>query len=441
MDRPPPFGHQGAAELGDFPTADRRILRLVPLALVLGAVAAAIALALLDLIGFFTNLFYYGRISFSLATPGGSDLGLLAIGVPVVGGLIVGIIARYGSGRVRGTGIPKVIEAILGDKSRIAPRVTVLKPLASAIAIGSGGPFGAEGPIIMTGGAFGSFLGQIFSVTAAERRTLLVAGAAAGMAATFNSPLAAMLLAVELLLFEWKPRSLLPVGAAVAMATAVRWQLIGANPLFPLAAGPMPGTATLLSALLIGLVAGALSALLTWAVYASEDAFRKLPIDAIWWPALGGLAIGIGGILEPRALGVGYGSIDALLAAQLGIDVVLALLVVKAAIWAISLGSGTSGGVLAPLLILGGALGGLLGFVLPGGSTGFFALVGMGAMIGGAMRVPFTGVVFALELTHDLNALFPLLLAALVADGLTVLLMRRSILTEDVARRGIHVVR
>lgn len=293
----------------------------------------------------------------------------------------------------------------------------------------------------MTGGAFGSVLGQFVKVTAAERKTLLVAGAAAGMAATFNSPLAAVLLSVELLLFEWKPRSLIPVGAAVAAATVVRWQLIGQNPLFPIPLSSAPSPATLLSALLIGLVAGGAAMLLTWAVYATEDSFRKLPIHWMWWPALGGLAIGVGGIIEPRALGVGYNSIDSLLLAQLGLEVVLTLLIVKAAIWAISLGSGTSGGVLAPLLIMGGSLGGLLALVLPGGSVDLFVLVGMGAMIGGVMRSPFTGVVFSLELTHDFNALFPLLVAALVADMVTVLAMKRSILTEKVARRGVHVSR
>jgi chloride channel protein, CIC family len=436
-----PPAHLGADQLGDFTTANRRILHLVAWAVPVGIVAAFVAVALLDLIGFVTNLFYYGRLSFSFVSPSGNSLGLLALGVPVLGGLIVGGMARYGSERIRGHGIPEAIEAILINKSRIEPRVTVLKPVATAISIGSGGPFGAEGPIIMTGGAFGSVLAQFLRVTAAERKTLLVAGAVAGMAATFNSPLAAVLLSVELLLFEWKPRSLIPVGTAVAVATVLRWQLIGANPLFPLALTSAPTATTLLSALLLGLVIGGASMVLTWSVYATEDSFRKLPIHWMWWPALGGLAIGVGGLIAPRALGVGYNSIDSLLLAELGVGVVLGLLVVKAAIWAISLGSGTSGGVLAPLLIMGGSLGALFALVLPGGSTGLFVLVGMGAMIGGTMRAPFTGVVFSLELTHDFNALFPLLVAALAADAVTVLLMKRSILTEKVARRGVHVAR
>jgi CIC family chloride channel protein len=439
-DGPPP-GHQGAGELGDFTTANRRIFFLILGAILIGAAAAFIAVALLDLIGFFTNLFYYGRISFSFTSPAGNQLGLLALAVPILGGLIVGIMARFGSERIRGHGIPEALEAILINKSKIEPKVTVLKPVATAISIGSGGPFGAEGPIIMTGGAVGSVLGQFLQVTASERKTLLVAGAAAGMAATFNSPLAAVLLSVELLLFEWKPRSLLPVGAAVGVATVLRWQLVSSNPLFPIPLSAAPDAATLVSALVIGLVAGVASMILTWSVYASEDSFRRLPIHWMWWPALGGLAIGIGGLLEPRALGVGYNSIDGLLLAQLGLEVVFGLLIVKAVIWAISLGSGTSGGVLAPLLMMGGALGGLLALLLPGGSVGLFVLVGMGAMIGGTMRAPFTGVVFSVELTHDINALFPLLAAALVADGVTVLMLRRSILTEKIARRGVHVAR
>jgi chloride channel protein, CIC family len=438
---PAPLPHQGTEQLGDFTTADRRFLYVVAWSIAVGGVAAFVAVALLDLIGFFTNLFYYGRFAFSFVSPSANSLGLLAIGVPVLGGLIVGVMARYGSERIRGHGIPEAIEAILVNKSKIEPRVTVLKPVSTAISIGSGGPFGAEGPIIMTGGAFGSVLAQFLHVTAAERKTLLVAGAAAGMAATFNSPLAAVLLSVELLLFEWKPRSLIPVGAAVSVATLLRWQLISANPLFPIPLSSAPTASTLLSALAIGLVAGALSALLTRSVYASEDAFRRLPIHWMWWPAIGGLVIGIGGIVEPRALGVGYDSIDALLLAKLGLTVVLALLIVKAVIWATALGSGTSGGVLAPLLIMGGSLGGLMGLALPGGSPGLFVLLGMGAMIGGTMRSPLTGAVFSLELTRDFNALLPLLIAAVAADAFTVLTMKRSILTEKVARRGVHVAR
>jgi chloride channel protein, CIC family len=436
-----PPGRVGPQQIGDFPSADRRMLQLLPIAIGIGVATAFIVVALLDLIGFFTNLFYYGRISFSFTSPSGNSLGLLAIVVPVIGGLIVGGMARYGSAQIRGHGIPEAIQSILVDESKIKPKVTVLKPVASAISIGSGGPFGAEGPIIMTGGAFGSLLGQFAKVSAQERKTLLVAGAVAGMAATFNTPLAAVLLAVELLLFEWNPRSLVPVGVAVAVATVVRWELIGTSPLFPVPGTSTPDAAMMFSALVIGLASAVVSMALTRAVYSSEDLFRRLPIHWMWWPAIGGLAIGIGGIIEPRALGVGYSSIDAILLAELGFGVILTLLIVKATIWAFSLGSGTSGGVVAPLLMIGAALGALFGPVLPGGSVGLFAAIGMGAMIGGTIRAPFTGVVFAVELTGDLNAIFPLLVAALAAYTVTVLLLKHSLLTEKVVRGGVHVTR
>lgn len=363
------------------------------------------------------------------------------MGVPVIGGIVVGLMAKYGSDRIRGHGIPEALEAILINKSKLEPKVTILKPLSTAVSIGSGGPFGAEGPIIMTGGSFGSVLGQTLRVTSSERKTLLVAGAAAGMAATFNTPVAAVLLAVELLLFEWRPRSLIPVGLASITATVVRWSLLSDAPLFPLPATPAVDWVIMLSALAIGLIAGLASTALTYAVYAAEDAFRKLPIHWMWWPALGSIAVGVGGLLAPRALGVGYDSIDLLLLGKIAVGGAAALLVVKAAIWSISLGSGTSGGVLAPLLMMGAALGSLEALFLPPGMTTLFAAVSMGAMLGGVMRSPFTGVVFTLELTRNVGSLPPLLVGALVADFVTVFTMKRSILTEKVARRGVHISR
>jgi len=348
--------------------------------------------------------------------------------------------ARYGSEKIRGHGIPEAIEAILLKGGQVEPRVAVLKPISSAISIGSGGPFGAEGPIIMTGGAFGSMIAQFFHLTSAERRTLLVAGAAAGMSATFASPLAAVLLAVELLLFEWKPRSLIPVALASAAAAATRRYIIGVGPLFPTPPHPaFLGTTGLLGCVLVGVLAGALSAVLTMAVYASEDAFRKLPIHWMWWPIIGGFVVGVGGLVFPQALGVGYDTIGTMLQGQVLLTTIAGILIVKSIIWAVSLGSGTSGGVLAPLLLMGGALGGLLSSFLPNEGLGFWPLIAMGATLGGTMRVPFTGVVFAVEVTHDLNAILPLLLASIVAHGFTVLTMRRSILTEKVARRGYHL--
>ncbi len=428
-------------ELGDFTTT----IRVVPISLLaigIGVVATYVAWFLLKLIGLFTNIFYYGRLSTALSSPAGNHLGLFAVAIPVIGSLIVGLIARYGSERIRGHGIPEAIESILMNGSRVDPKLAILKPVSAAISIGSGGPFGAEGPIIMTGGAIGSMIAQFFHLTSAERKTLLVAGAAAGMAATFAAPLAAILLAVELLLFEWKPRSAIPVALASVTAGAARRYILGLGPLFLVPSHPVfIGPAGLAGCVVIGIAAGALSALLTVGVYAAEDAFHKLPIHWMWWPAIGGLFVGLGGVIFPQALGVGYDTIGVLLKGDAGLKFILGVLLVKSAIWVISLGSGTSGGVLAPLLMMGAALGGLGGMFLPHFGQGFWPLVSMGAILGGTMRSPFTGIVFAIELTHDLNMLLPLLVATFLAHGFTVLTLKRSILTEKIARRGFHLSR
>ena len=427
-------------ERGDF-TATPRLIVVCLMALVVGVLCALISAALTSLIAFFTNLFFYGRISLVFRSPALHDLGAWVILVPAAGGLLIGLMARYGSERIRGHGIPEAMEAILIGRSRMEPKVAVLKPISSALSIGSGGPFGAEGPIIMTGGAFGSLIAQAFHMTAAERKTLLVAGAAGGMSATFASPVAAVLLAVELLLFEWKPRSAIPVALASACAAAVRPYLFDPGPLFPVPLHFFLGPWGLLSAVAIGLSAGALSAVLTTAVYAAEDFFQRLPVHWMWWPALGGLVIGMGGFVDPRALGVGYETIADLLQGKFVASTLLVLMLVKGFIWAVSLGSGTSGGVLAPLLILGGSLGALEAGFLPDGNNALWPLVSMAAVLGGTMRCPFTAVIFALELTHEVDALLPLLIGSTVAYAFTVLVMKRSILTEKVARRGYHLSR
>jgi len=427
--------------LGDF-TTTLRVLPISGLAILIGAVCAFVALALLRLIGLFTNLFYYGRWSSAMVSPVSNHLGWFSVLIPVAGALIIGVMARYGSERIRGHGIPEAIEAILMNGSRVEPKVALLKPISSAISIGSGGPFGAEGPIIMTGGAFGSMIAQLFHLTAAERKTLLVAGAAGGMSATFASPVAAVLLAVELLLFEWKPRSLIPVALASAVAAVLRRYLLGFGPLFPVPEHPLfIGPKALMACVLVGLLAGALSALLTLSVYAAEDFFQRIPIHWMWWPAIGGLAIGLGGLIFPQALGVGYDTIGNLLQGSVTTKVILGVLLVKWFIWAVSLGSGTSGGVLAPLLMMGGALGGLEAMFLPNEGAGFWPLVSMGAILGGTMRSPFTSIIFAFELTHDANVFLPLLVGSVVAHAFTVLTLKRSILTEKVARRGYHLSR
>ena len=428
------------ARLADF-TTDKRVLVLSGMAIIIGAIGSLVAYVLVWLINLFTNLAYYQRLSAQPASPDGNQMGVWAVLVPVIGGLIIGLMARYGSDKIRGHGIPEALEAILIGGSRMEPKVAVLKPVSSAISIGTGGPFGAEGPIIMTGGAIGSLFAQFFQLTAAERKTLLVAGAAAGMAAIFAAPVAAVLLAVELLLFEWKPRSFIPVALAAAVAGALRTSILGAGPIFPITPHAALTDSALVIACLVGIAAGLASGALTTLVYFFEDLFEKLPIHWMWWPILGGLAIGIGGLIDPRVLGVGYDVIHQLLRGELLGTAVLSLLVIKAVIWSVALGSGTSGGVLAPLLIMGGALGAYLSQWIPYGDAGLWALIGMSAIMGGTMRSPLTSMVFVLELTHDIKVLPGLLLACILADVVTVLLLRRSILTEKVARRGHHLLR
>ncbi|OVZ57397.1 chloride channel protein [Pigmentiphaga sp. NML080357] len=429
-----------SSRLGDF-TTDRRVLLLMALAAVIGLGGVGAAWLLLRLITLCTNLAYYGRLSLEDLPIAGTPLGWTAVLVPVAGCLIIGFMARYGSEKIRGHGIPEAMEAILIGRSRIQPKVAVLKPLSSAVSIGTGGPFGAEGPIIMTGGAIGSLLAQMVHMSSAERKTLLVAGAAAGMTAIFGTPVAALLLAVELLLFEWKPRSFLPVAVAAVVAAAVRPLLMDAAPLFPYAGTVDVSAAHVLAFAALGIVAGLGSGVLTTLVYAAEDGFAKLPIHWMWWPALGGLVIGLGGLIEPAALGVGYDNIRHLLAGDLALHAVLLLLAVKVVIWAVALGSGASGGVLAPLLIFGGALGALATPVMPDAAPGFWALLGMAAMMGGTMRAPLTATLFAVELTGNFGVMVPVLTACAFAYGVTVLLLKRSILTEKIARRGHHVTR
>ncbi|VVB49146.1 Voltage-gated chloride channel protein [Beijerinckiaceae bacterium RH AL1] len=414
------------------------MLVLAGMASIVGTIGVVAAFVLVKLIALVTNLVWYGTISGSLVSLAQAHRGPWMMIAPPMGGLIVGLMARYGSEKIRGHGIPEAIETILIGQSRIAPRVAVLKPLSSAIAIGTGGPFGAEGPIIMTGGALGSLFAQFFDLSSAERKVLLVSGAVAGMTAIFGTPIAACLLAIELLLFEWKPRSFIPAAVAALVAIAWRPLVFGTAPLFPVAIVLPAQWWTIPLAGGFGVIVGFASIALTLALYRVEDAFHRLPIHWTWWPSLGGLVVGLGGLVEPRALGVGYDVITSTLSGQLAIATLVSILLVKSCIWLVALGSGTSGGVLAPLLIIGGALGALIGLVLPG-SPAIWALLGMAAMLGGALRAPLTGAIFAVELTGDLHAL-PLLLAATVcAFAVSVLLLPRSILTEKIARRGQHI--
>jgi H+/Cl- antiporter ClcA len=428
--------------LGDFAMSPR-VLAIAGLAIPIGVLSAGVAWCLLRLIGLITNAVFYQRFGTALVAPGeGHHSPALILLAPICGGLVIGLIARFGSEKIRGHGIPEAIESILVSGSKVQPRVALLKPIASAVAIGTGGPFGAEGPIIMTGGALGSIWAQFLHLTADERKTLLVAGAAAGMAATFNAPLASVLLAVELLLFEWWPRSFIPVVAAVTIATIVRVPMLGSGALFPAPAGALHLDAGVYGLCIAsGVLAGLLALLATTLVYLSEDTFQRLPIHWMWWPALGGVIVGVGGLIVPQALGVGYNVIESELNGTITLDLIVGILVVKTLIWSLSLGSGTSGGVLAPMLMIGGALGGLEATVFPHVGPGFWPLVGLAGVLGGVMRSPLTGVVFALELTHRYEALLPLLIGATVAYAVSILVLRRSVLTEKIARRGLHLTR
>ncbi|MGC4060930.1 MAG: chloride channel protein [Aquabacterium sp.] len=427
---------------------DMRVWRITGLALLLSIVCVLAAMTLIALIGLVTNLAFYGTLSTQTVSPAGHRLGMWVVLVPVVGGVIVGLMARYGAASIRGHGIPEAMEQILTNESRIPLRLTFLKPLSAAVAIGTGGPFGAEGPIIATGGSLGSALGQALSVTASERKTLLAAGAAAGMTAIFNAPVAAVLLAIELLLFEFKPRSLIPVALAASCAAAFRQWAMGAGPVFAMPSVPMPEVGALPGYVLIGALVGLVSVGVTKSVYWVEDAFARLPVHWMWWPAIGGLVVGLVGHAFPRTLGVGYDNIEMIIGGHWAVPALLALMLAKFLSWSIALGSGTSGGTLAPLFTIGGALGGLLavGLAHLGIASGALhvhpgvaALVGMAAMFSGASRAMLTSAVFALETTGQASALGPLLCGCVGAYAVSCLTMRTTIMTEKIMRRGVRV--
>jgi CIC family chloride channel protein len=426
-------------------SADSRILYTSALAACLGAVSAVAAWALLEMIAVCTNLFYFHRWSFVERDPWQAGKHWWIVLMPVLGGLIVGVIARYLSPKVRGHGMPEAVETIVFNRGRVQPRVAFLKPVATAISIGSGGPFGAEGPVIITGGAIGSVLGQLLPMTDSERTVLMVAGASAGMAATFNCPMSATLLAVEILLFEWKPRSLVPVAIACVTAGAVRRLLLGPQSLMEMVptAAPVYHSA-MLGALALGIIAAFVAAGLSKAVHFWEAMFEKLEgfgIHWMWWPAIGGLGVGLGGLIFPRALGVGYSVIQQMISGDTGWKLLAGVLIVKSFIWVFSLGSNTAGGILAPLLMIGGALGAALGHLMPVMSPGAWVLVGMCAVLSAAIGAPLTSAMLALELTHNGGLMLPVLLSCVAAYAVSVLVQPRSMLTENLARRGLHLSR
>lgn len=436
-----PVGSAALAEPAQF-----RMVLISLLAAGIGLIAGLIAYLLYNLIGLFTNIVFYHRFVFAFNSARNNHLGIWVIVMPVIGGIIVGFMAKYGSPKIKGHGIPEAMEAVLFNRSRIQPRVAILKPISAAIAIGTGGPFGAEGPIIQTGGAIGSLIGQLVHTTASERKVLLACGAAAGMSATFNTPIAGVILAIELLLFEFKSRSFIPLVIASTIATAVHMQLLGVGPMFTVApmdfAIPRALPFYLLLGGLCGLAAVGFSKLLYW----TEDLFEKLPIDELWWPAIGALGLGIIGYFVPRVLGVGYDTISDILNANLALKLLVVVMVAKAIALVVSLGSGTSGGLLAPMFMSSAAMGGAFAIgidkVFPAAhlSAGAFALVAMGAVFGAASRATFSFIIFAFEITRDYNAVLPLMLVSVIADGIGMLLMpSASIMTEKLARRGMRI--
>jgi CIC family chloride channel protein len=413
----------------------------------IGLLAGVIALVLYKLIGLFTNLAYYHRWDFSFASPRlAPSWGPWVIVIPVIGGVIVGFMAKYGSPKIKGHGIPEAMEAVLFNRSRIQPRVAILKPISAAIAIGTGGPFGAEGPIIQTGGAVGSLIGQILHTTASERKVLLACGAAAGMSATFNTPIAGVILAIELLLFEFKSRSFIPLVIASTLATAVHMETLGAGPMFTVTSMDFAIPRALPFYLVLGGICGLAAVGFSKLLYWVEDLFEKLPVDPLWWPAIGALGLGIIGYFVPRVLGVGYDTISDILNAQLALKILLVVMIAKAVALVISLGSGTSGGLLAPMFMSSAAMGGafamLANHIFPGAglAPGAFALVAMGAVFGAASRATFAFIIFAFEITRDYNAVLPLMLVSVIADGVAMLFMpKASIMTEKLARRGLRI--
>jgi chloride channel protein, CIC family len=426
------------------PTPGYRLGFVSLLAAIVGLAAGLIAFVLYNLIGLFTNLTFYHVWSFHFRSPEANQLGPWVIVMPVIGGLIVGVMAKYGSDKIKGHGIPEAMEAVLKTSSRIEAKVAILKPLSAAIAIGTGGPFGAEGPIIQTGGAFGSVVGQLLSTTAAERKVLLACGAGAGMAATFNTPIAGVILAIELLLFEFRARSFIPLVISTTLATSVHLMLLGRGAMFHMLPTDFNIPAGLPYYLLLGVVCGFAAIGFTKLLYLVEDQFDRLPVSEFWHPAIGALGLGIIGYFVPRVLGVGYDTISDILNNNLAWKVLLLIAVFKSLALVISLGSGTSGGLLAPMFMSSAALGGIFALgidhIVPGASLapGAFALVAMGAVFGAAARATFTFIVFAFELTRDYNSVLPLMLVCVIADAIAIRFLPNSIMTEKLARRGLE---
>ncbi|MBB2145095.1 chloride channel protein [Pedobacter sp. LMG 31464] len=423
--------------------AKKSLLKISALSILVAVFISLIAKFLIYLINLVTNISFFGLFNGEFHSPADNNLGLWVIVVPIIGGVIVGFMALYGSKAIRGHGIPEAMEQILVNQSKIKPSITILKPLSSAIAIGTGGPFGAEGPIIATGGALGSTLGQLFKINSNERKIILAAGATAGMSAVFGTPIAAIFLAIELLLFEFSPKAILPVALACITGAAGHHLLFESGPVFPMPNLIMPSNLALGIYSSVGIIIGFISIGLTKIVYFIEDTFEKIPIHWVWWPAVGGIAVGVIGYFSPHTLGVGYDNITAMLSGKTTLILMVSLCFFKFLSWSIALGSGTSGGTLAPLLTIGGAAGAILGSLIllafpnSGINIPMASLIGMSAMFAGASRAYLTSITFALEATMQSNALLPLLGACTGSYLVSFFFMENTIMTEKIARRGI----
>jgi H+/Cl- antiporter ClcA/CBS domain-containing protein len=420
------------------------LLVLTALAAVVGLVGGLAAWALVHLIALLTNLALFGRVDTELPSFAHLARGPALILVPVAGGLIVSLLARW-SPEIRGHGIPEAMEAVLTNQSRIRPRTAVAKPISAAIAIGTGGPFGAEGPIIVTGGALGSLIGQVVPTSPSERKILLACGAAAGMSATFGAPLAAVMLAIELLLFEFSTRAFIPLVVSSSLAAGVHSAVFGTGPLFHVPPHDYTGLDKLPFYALLGLACGLLAALIDRGLFVVERGFRGLPVGEFWHPIIGAVAFGIVGLVVPRSLGVGYDAISDVLASRLALGTVAAIGLAKLLAWWVALASGTSGGTLAPLLLISGCFGTLVGeaveHLAPGVQVapGAFALVAMAATFGASVGATFTAIVFLFELTRDYQIILPLMLASVLAELLASAFLGDTLMTEKLTRRGVRV--
>jgi len=429
----------------NFVLTRRRLWLLSSLGVIIGALGVVVAKILVSSISFFTHLFYFQKVSIAEVELVHLTPNFWNIFIPAIGGVLIGIMARYGSSAIRGHGIPEVMEKILVGEGRIPRRMIFLKPFSAALAIGSGGPFGAEGPIIATGSSLGSWIGRYFYFTEYDRKILIATGAAAGMTAIFGTPLSAIFICIELLLFEFSAKSFVPVILAVSTAYSLRIATGHGEVPFPMGSVETFTGWNAVFYFFAGALSGLLSCAISKLVFLIEDTFEKLPIHWMWWPAIGGLVVGVVGFIEPRSLGVGYSNITNALQGHLLLIPAITLLIWKFVSWSIALGSGTSGGTLAPLLTFGSSFGviiGILGQTLfpdLGISIEVTALVCMSSMFSGATRAVLTSTVFALEATGAHFGVAPLLLGNAAAYLASIMLMKETIMTEKIARRGISV--